>query len=131
MSAATPLTSFQLDELVEVWSLIPYPRIAAVSPLPTKLPWKPPVSAELVAELAVPLVIVSVSDVDAAKVLNENGTLLAFRFHVPPLFEPFEGIVTLALNESTRLLKFTSSVALLSVPAVLFWFVGDVAAASV
>ena len=101
-----------------------------MSPLPTKLPWKPPVSAELVAELVVPLVIVRWSEVDAANVLNENGTWDAFMFQVPPLLLPFDGIDTLALNESRRLEKFTSSVAVLSVPAVLFWFVGVVAAAS-
>jgi hypothetical protein len=50
--------------------------------------------------------------------------------HDPPAFDPAAGTERLALKASVRLLKFTAIVALPSVPAVPFWFVGDVAEAS-
>src|SRR5271154_1586776 len=108
-----------------------YPRIAPVRPLPTRLPWNPPVGAAFVAELMLPLVITSRSLVVAANALNETGTLVAFRFHEPPPFPPVAGMDTLAAKLRVRAVKLTLSEALPSAPGVLNWLVGAVAAASV
>ena len=58
--------------------------------------------------------------------LNAKGTLLAANCQVPPAFVPAAGRVMPSAAFSVRLVKFTSSVALESVPWVLDWFVGAV-----
>jgi hypothetical protein len=63
--------------------------------------------------------------------LSENGTASAVTCHWPPAFEPAAGIGHGEVHSEVRLLKFATSVAWLSAPPVLFWFVGEVAAASV
>ncbi len=82
-------------------------------------------------ELVDPLEIVRKSFVEAKNEFSENGTALAATCHWPPAFDPAAGIATVKSNPSVRLVKFATIVAWLSAPPVLFWFVGEVAAASV
>src|SRR6266852_2899572 len=126
--AATPLTKFQLFGLPSVRSEMPKPRIAPLKPSPTKLPSKLPVRLGLLLELVPPRVMTRKSEVEPKNALSENGTLFAPSCHVPPAFDPACGIVMAAWNCIVRLVKLALTCALAMVPAVLFWFVGEVAA---
>src|SRR4051812_28238501 len=102
------------------------------SPVPTKLPSTAPVRPVLVREVwPVPLLIVRRPLVFALKALSEMGTLSPVICHEPPALVPAPGIDTVAARLRVRLVKFASMRAEPSVPVVLFWLVGDVAAARV
>src|SRR5258708_28613928 len=123
LKAATPETKFQFERLLEVRSEIPYPRIAAPSPLPARLPSKLPVRLVLVVELAEPLLITRRSEVEAKKLFKDNATLVAWSCHVPPALVPAAGTATAAGQPLVRVVEVTPTLAQADVPRV-FCFVG-------